>query len=223
MDTDTYTNLSQDLISKYLTSITATCEAQTSNLLVCNMNNIKVRKCNVDFTCENDGSVKTQTCSPDQIVAALSQAVDSLSVPVPDDVTAGLKTLTAGMGPAGTTAPAQTVTEAMTRYMTTRCSQNASTQQTVSIPQLYLDICKNDVVTLLNQLDEDVRCTVSAISEMIPLDALPTQYPVPTWDKPTDLSWVVTGSVLVMVAVAFLLSGFVLKTRAGWGKQPKAA
>jgi hypothetical protein len=212
---DTYTAAASSLTGNFLTQVQATCAAQASTIMVCDMSDITIKRCNINLTCDNSGSVNTYTCSPSQVVAAILAAAGQTTIP--PDAAANIATLTANFRfPQGVGVPPGTdpVTEGMAQYIATRCNESVIAAQAVSLPRFDATDCKQDNITLLNQLDASVRCSVSAISELIPADPLPTPYPTPLWKEPLQLSLVLGGAVLLLALAAFLISCSVLKIRA---------
>ncbi len=231
------TATSEALTSNFLTQVQATCNAQVSAIMVCDMSDITIKRCNADLTCDNSGSVNTYTCSPQEVVTAVLAAAGQTAIP--DDVAASMAALTAGFAdPPGLPSNASPAVKAMAQYISTRCSESVIAAQAVSLPQLQLLYCKSDRINLLNQLDANVRCSVSAISELVPPDPLPTTYPTPIWKEPLQLSLVLGGAMVLIALAAFLIgcsvlklrANHILKTRAGGGgtnteppKRPLAA
>jgi hypothetical protein len=212
---DTYTAAASSLTGNFLTQVQATCAAQASTIMVCDMSDITIKRCNINLTCDNTGSVNTYTCSPSQVVAAILAAAGQTTIP--PDAAANIATLTKNFQfPQGVGVPPGTdpVSQAMAQYIATRCNESVIAAQAVSLPRFDATDCKQDNITLLNQLDASVRCSVSAISELIPADPLPTPYPTPLWKEPLQLSLVLGGAVLLMALAAFLISCGVLKIRA---------
>jgi hypothetical protein len=209
---DTYTTAANSLTGNFLTQVQATCAAQASTIMVCDMSDITIKRCNINLTCDNSGSVNTYTCSPSQVVAAILAAAAQTTVP--PDAAANIATLTANFPNVDVPPGTDPVSQAMAQYIATRCNESVIAAQAVSLPRFDVTDCKQDNITLLNQLDASVRCSVSAISELIPADPLPTPYPTPLWKEPLQLSLVLGGAILLMALAAFLISCSVLKIRA---------
>jgi hypothetical protein len=209
---DTYTAAASNLTGNFLTQVQATCAAQASTIMVCDMSDITIKRCNINLTCDNTGSVNTYTCSPSQVVAAILAAAGQTTIP--PDAAANIATLTANFPRVDVPLGTDPVSQAMAQYIATRCNESVIAAQAVSLPRFDATDCKQDNITLLNQLDASVRCSVSAISELIPADPLPTPYPTPLWKEPLQLSLVLGGAVLLLALAAFLISCSVLKIRA---------
>lgn len=200
-----------EVTSNFILNATDVCTNTTADLLVCDLADVVVYKCNAQITCDNKANVQTTACDAAQVVKAVAAAFNSSTQVSPSQL-ADMTTITQALYPGNNIpnfvangTPAANVAAA---YITNRCYVNSDVKQAITFPLVMLEDCGKApaIVTGLNQLDASTRCAVGALSELIPPDptllSTNTVPPLPIWENPLNMTLLVCAAVVLLVVVA---------------------
>jgi hypothetical protein len=192
-----YTEVATTMTNGFLSQVKATCLAENAAILVCAIDDVIMDHCSGTVTCTNDAALKSVQCNPAQVVAAAVAAAQAAAPP--GDVVTTMTTLTRGFPvPSGAEGTGDAAI-ATASYLALRCAAKNFAQQAVTFPLLDLRDCSRVTITGMNQLDEEVRCAMNAISELVPADTLGAPPPKPIWDNPVTMTLLAGGAFLLIV------------------------
>ena len=198
---DQYTATATALVNNFYTKVTAKCQVEAAEILVCEIDDIIMDHCDATVGCENRANLRTIMCNPQQVVDAAVAAATETDIPAP--VKKNVATLTAGFDPApNVSRDAPPVAQQIAAYMNLRCAANLFSQQAITFPLLRLTDCTEAVVTGLNELDEQARCSMNALSELVPPDVIVgggDGSATPIWKDPVHMTLLACGAFLIIV------------------------
>ena len=193
-----------ELTGNFLVQVQALCSSEAAAILVCDMQDVSLNKCSATVQCSNESNMRSYACNAQQTATALTDAFSKLGQAPTADQAASIQTL-AGALPGAT---GSSTGQLVALYAKSRCNLRGFSQQDVVYPVIQLTDCSGDTITALNQMDSMTRCSVGALSELVPPDPIPINSlgggVVPVWDN--ALSMTIMASIAAVVLCIGILA-----------------
>jgi len=187
-----------ELTGNFLVQVQTICSSETAAILVCDMQDVSLNKCSAALQCENDSSMQSYSCNAQQTAQALADSFSKLGSAPTADQTGSIQTLTGAL-PGATSS--STVGELVGLYAKARCNLRGFSQQDAVYPIIQLTDCSGDTITALNKMDSMTRCSVGALSELVPPDPIAINDDngiVPVWENPLTMTTMVCMAAVVL-------------------------
>jgi hypothetical protein len=157
------------------------CNMQSVNTATCNLGTVEITGCkNLKLACCNDVDVALLSCASSFLFTeAMNSVIKVTGGSSGSSKNSGLSSLRQRLAnylASSAVTPQQAAdTNSSTRsmlstYFSTVCSAQEVTEQTVAVPALKGTHCSSDVVAMFNRSDVVLRCTMGAISNLLPTD-----------------------------------------------------
>ena len=183
----------------FMVQVQELCSAESAALLICDLENVIVDKCDATVSCSNSANTVTWSCQAAQAADAVAAAITKAHFS--PDQAKSVQTLTSVYS--NTPGYDPNDLGVLTRiYASQRCNARTFSQQSVVFPLIQLTDCTGDVVTAANSMDAVTRCSMGVLSELIPPDpaANSLPYPAPIWENGLVMSMVCGAAFIVICA-----------------------
>lgn len=193
------------LFDKYLQIIKVDvgCRVQANALLTCNMNNVTIENCdNVSLACKNLGRQDLYVCSKKEAAAVAAKAARELA----DEDEKHHEELVASLKARGYST--ENIQDSVKQFVEERCSAEVLGNQNVTFPHIYLRNCDNITIRGINQLDQQARCSLGAVQELMPsqLKPIPGSAPSPSPSSSGLSTEAIVGIVVgIIIFIVFII------------------